>query len=115
VGVVVAGVAIAVVGLSTSREYAAVAISPSTFTWGSVENFSSQEEAKAAAVAECGAFDCELFAWTSDGGCASVAVDDTAKTYAQGLGDSKRQAEKAALANLYSDRARILITACNDL
>jgi len=112
--VVSVGTVIGIVAANASPEYAAVAVSPSTFTWGSSKNFSSQEEAKAQALAECGAFDCELSAWTSDGGCVSVAIDDAAKIYRGGLGASKRQAEQAALAKLAtSSSTRILTTSCN--
>jgi hypothetical protein len=57
--------------------YTAVAISPSTFNWGSSWHYGSEQQAEQAAFANCAknANDCQVVAWTGSG-CAALALSE---------------------------------------
>ncbi len=97
------------------RQYAAIAVSPSTLAWGSSWNSPDQEEAKSRAVGQCEIYasDCEAIAWSADGGCVALAGDTNTMTYSAWYGTTKGEAETEALMRIRSSNGEILTSVCN--
>lgn len=88
--------------------YGAIATSDATGRWGLTYDYPSRAAAERAAVKECGADDCQAEVWFVNS-CGAVAKNDSEVSY--GLGDSRAEAEAAALDALGGD-GRIVAWSC---
>ncbi len=77
--------------------YGSIAISDATGRWGLAYDHGSRAAAEREAVKQCGASDCAAAVWFLNS-CGAVAKDDTDVSY--GLGDTRAEAEEAALDEL---------------
>lgn len=77
--------------------YAAIAISDSTFLYGVSSDAASFDDAKAAAIANCGIDDCRvLVSWAN--GCGALA--ESKEGVGAGSGPNRAEAERAAYQRL---------------
>ena len=74
--------------------FGAIAISDSTGQWGLTYDYSSKASAEKEAVKQCGASDCAVEVWFKNS-CGAVAKNGLEVAY--GLGDSREEAEEAAI------------------
>ena len=93
-----------------SDYYGAIAVSVSTGNVGYSYDYESVGEAESAAIAKCGAGDCQSLVWVANG-CAAVAQAPNLE-WGSGYGASRADAEAAAIAGTAGYNAEIIAWTC---
>lgn len=112
---VAAGTALAVApgdATAATNHYGAIAISTATGNTAYAINYSSPQAARNAAVARCGAYDCEWVV-TMDRNCGAAAQNPVTLRWGWAYGPNRASAENAAR-NAAGWGSNTIIWACTD-